>query len=386
MAATEPTTDPFQDDTESKPDAPTPAEAQSESVADPSNTKTATTTTPPAAEADTTATMTETTTTTAPAPASEAAVPPPTLPSQQQQEAAPRQRELVADARLGVLRAMFPDFDDSLLQSVLESTDGNTDLAIDALLGMSDPDYRPDPTHAPAPRAPQPSQEELDAQLARSIAMEDERERAAAWPPQQYNQGRPEARRRGSSGDGQEKDTMQELTEQFNKIAESGKRTFGTLFNKVKAKIQELDQPAGGSSNADSQYGNSGAPGAGAGRHAQQAYYQQQRQAQEQAQMPAYYDPNAEHASATGGGYDAEPVSMPAPAGGAGAAATPSPPMTQSGAPQIDGGKLGMLPKRPVSLLRTTPPPAGAASGAPPSSDDDELEYAENPFEEGGRK
>jgi hypothetical protein len=43
-------------------------------------------------------------------------------------------------------------------------------------------------------------------------------------------------------------------------------------------------------------------------------------------------------------------------------------------------GKLGMLPKRPVSLLRTNSPPTG---GAPPSSDDDELEYAENPFEEG---
>jgi hypothetical protein len=40
-----------------------------------------------------------------------------------------------------------------------------------------------------------------------------------------------------------------------------------------------------------------------------------------------------------------------------------------------------MLPKRPVSLLRTQSPPSGPHSGAPPSSDD-ELEYAENPFEE----
>jgi hypothetical protein len=48
-----------------------------------------------------------------------------------------------------------------------------------------------------------------------------------------------------------------------------------------------------------------------------------------------------------------------------------------------------MLPKRPVSLLGTNPPPTaatGAGGGAPPSSDDDDLEYAENPFEEHGRK
>lgn len=55
---------------------------------------------------------------------------------------------------------------------------------------------------------------------------------------------------------------------------------------------------------------------------------------------------------------------------------TPRPPSTSSGAPQIDPSKLGMLPKRPVSLLRDPSDPA------PKRDDDDELEYAENPFEE----
>jgi len=40
-------------------------------------------------------------------------------------------------------------------------------------------------------------------------------------------------------------------------------------------------------------------------------------------------------------------------------------------------GKLGLLPKRPVSLLQPLTPPARKPS------EDEELEYAENPFEEG---
>jgi hypothetical protein len=56
---------------------------------------------------------------------------------------------------------------------------------------------------------------------------------------------------------------------------------------------------------------------------------------------------------------------------------TPPPPSTISGSPPIDPGKLGMLPKRAVSLLRTPSNPAPK-----PDDDDDELEYAENPFEE----
>ncbi|KAF7371463.1 CUE domain-containing protein [Mycena venus] len=162
----------------------------------------------------------------------------------------PRERELVADTRLRVLRGMFSDFDDSLLQSVLDSVQGNTNRAIDALLGMSDPDYQGEPV--PQQVRPQ-TQEELDEQLARTLMLEDERQ-----------QERPEARRQGSTG-APERDTMQEFQEQFNKFAESGKRTVGTLFSKVKAKIQEFDQPVG------------------------QA--QAQAHSQAQAQMPANYDP-----------------------------------------------------------------------------------------------
>ncbi|KAJ7646800.1 hypothetical protein FB45DRAFT_891442 [Roridomyces roridus] len=292
-----------------------------------------------------------------PAPEAAAAAPP------------PRERERVVDSRLAGLRAMFPDFDDGLLQSVLDSVNGNTDHAIDVLLGMSDPDY----TSTQQVQAPQ-TQEELDEQLARTLMLEDER---------QEHEPRPQAERQISSGS--ERDTLQEFSEQFNKFAESGKRTIGSLFSKVKAKIQEFDQPAGGQSGwgvggdtypydaNQNPYPDPPQQQQQQGQYTAYQTSQQRQQAQTQAQTPAYYDPNATgdrdlsppgSASATATGYDAAPA---------------SPPKTNVGSPQIDGGKLGMLPKRPVSLLRTNEPPAG---GAPPSSDDDELEYAENPFEE----
>jgi CUE domain len=51
--------------------------------------------------------------------------------------------ELPADPKVTALLAMFPDFDTSLLQSVLESVAGDQDRAVDVLLGMSDPSYTP---------------------------------------------------------------------------------------------------------------------------------------------------------------------------------------------------------------------------------------------------
>lgn len=51
------------------------------------------------------------------------------------------QPEAPADPKVAALLSMFPDFDTSLLQSVLESVAGDQDRAVDVLLGMSDPSY-----------------------------------------------------------------------------------------------------------------------------------------------------------------------------------------------------------------------------------------------------
>ena len=52
-----------------------------------------------------------------------------------------------ANPAVALLKSMFPDFDDLVLQTVLESVSGDQDAAIDVLLGMSDPSYVS--THTP---------------------------------------------------------------------------------------------------------------------------------------------------------------------------------------------------------------------------------------------
>lgn len=55
------------------------------------------------------------------------------------------------DPQVAALQAMFPDMDVSILQSVLEASGGNHDQAIETLLTMNDPDYKP-PAHAVQPQ------------------------------------------------------------------------------------------------------------------------------------------------------------------------------------------------------------------------------------------
>ncbi|KAI6157996.1 hypothetical protein BKA82DRAFT_21998 [Pisolithus tinctorius] len=189
------------------------------------------------------------------------------------------------DSPVAHLKGIFPDFDEAVIISVLESVDNDQDRALDVLLGMNDPTYVPS---APSPaiqsqhphqQQPDLTQEDLDAQLARRLASEEE-EAARAWssdrqpgwggvPPSQqqhqqqasyqaYQPRRSSDRDSGSwtdwrtgqhrtsqpPGQGQ-RDTMAEFQEGFYKIAETGKRTFSTIVSKVKAKMQEFDQGSG---------------------------------------------------------------------------------------------------------------------------------------------
>ncbi|KAK1229057.1 hypothetical protein PQX77_007873 [Marasmius sp. AFHP31] len=298
------------------------------------------------------------------------------------------------DPRIASLKAMFPDFDDALLLSVLESAGGNEDRAIDTLLGMSDPDYRSDAR----PQEPVLSQTELDEQFARQLYMQDEQQyhrQRAQWEAQQP---RPQAARQSS----QDKDVMTEVSEQFKNIAETGRKTFGNIFSKVKAKISEYDQQRQpqGQSSSQGYYG----PGAAQSVNTTQPPGNQQYQAyrhdplpQSQAQQPAFYDPNPQPSSPTGRetpppqqstvpskepqGYDASPSSP-----SAAEIQTPAPPATGSGT-GLEKGKLGLLPKRPVSLLAQSPPQSTTNTKPSKQDSDDELEYVENPFEDNaGRK
>lgn len=75
-------------------------------------------------------------------------------------------------------------------------------------------------------------------------------------------------------------------------------------------------------------------------------------------------------------------VQPPAPSVPEGASSTQPevarPPQTQSGSP-LNAAKFGLLPKRPVSLLR---PETSAQRVHDDDEEEDELDYVENPFEE----
>ncbi|KAG6813138.1 hypothetical protein H0H92_013762 [Tricholoma furcatifolium] len=381
------------------------------------------------------------------------------------------------DPRIAALHAMFPDYDDLILYSVLDSVGGDEARAIDALLGMSDPEYKPEPVPAAAGdptagagAASELSQTELDEQLARHLMLEEQQEHQAAWEAQQaarrpsfarraasgeqnqyQQQGQGQGSPQGQAGGSTTGETMAEIQQQLGKFAETGKKTLGTFFNKVKAKIQEMDQPRYVACAAlmlmpskppdaililSAFWDTRTTPSPTAASYDPAAYeqsvYAQQANAYvpyatrpprgAQAQQPAFYDPNASSgpgAPHEAHGYDVDsgsaytsatehgmvclaPRNTPPPLT-SGAAATsagnntgataayndiPAPrPLSSSGltSPPIDGGKLGLLPKRPVALLRP------GEQGAPQlerqhslqsQDSDDDLEYAENPFEE----
>ncbi|KAJ8078503.1 hypothetical protein PM082_012785 [Marasmius tenuissimus] len=319
----------------------------------------------------------------------------PTSPQNQNQTQRPAQESVDTppDPRIASLKAMFPDFDDTLLLSVLQSAGGNEDRSIDTLLGMSDPDYRSDA------RPQEPVLTELDEQFARQLYMQDEQQyhrQRAQWEAQQP---RPQPARQSS----QDKDVMTEVSEQFKNIAETGRKTFGNIFSKVKAKISEYDQqrqPQGQSSSQGNYYGPSAAHPVNTTQPPSNQQYQAYHQdslSQSQAQQPAFYDPNPQPSSPTGRETPPPQQSPPPPkepqgydvfssSSSAAETQTPAPPATGSGT-GLEKGKLGLLPKRPVSLLAQSPPQSTTNTKPSKQDSDDELEYVENPFEDNaGRK
>lgn len=125
-------------------------------------------------------------------------------------------------------------------QSVLDSVGGNQDQAIDALLGMSDPNYkserRPEEPPARVSRACYyvnnpthdvlyfQSQTELDEEFARQLMLEDQEGQQQAWIAQQSAQYQQRQSQRpdqqpppGAAAPGGGGDTV---GQQFSKIAE----------------------------------------------------------------------------------------------------------------------------------------------------------------------
>ncbi|KAH0828179.1 hypothetical protein J3R83DRAFT_3881 [Lanmaoa asiatica] len=460
--------------------------------------------------------------------------PPPQLESVQSTHVQPQMQETDTtpiDPRIASLKAIFPDFDDAVILSVLESTNNDHDRALDVLLGMNDPSFVPPtlpPSQLPNQFQPAPSsdaqhlsQEALDEQLARRLALEEQQAATQSWPPQgvegqtMYQAYQP---RRGGRNDlggqpqGQPqtqvqggRDTMGEFQEGFSRFAESGKKTFSSIVSKVRAKMQEFDQGQGwsGSQNpppeqlprpAPASYYPSYAPGQqqGSGQGTYTQPYQfttqpanQQRQTSQSRpartstyqsspprsgvlrsapaepaqsavpQQSSYYDPNTQGYDLYGDDEEIQIIDRTTPSATASitaqspatpphtdSPATPPPPSDTSPSPSyassvsppsnarlssaspparsltptisgaksttpgtpggVDFSKLGLLPKRPISLVRPQSPPvtgagasaAGANASAPrvaiahsesttaSSTDKEEPEFVENPFED----
>ncbi|KAH7108234.1 hypothetical protein BKA62DRAFT_764300 [Auriculariales sp. MPI-PUGE-AT-0066] len=320
--------------------------------------------------------------------------------------APPVEEQTVLNPRVKEIKAIFPDFDEQVLLSVLDSCDGNQDLAVEMLLEMSNPSYKANVT------VEHKTQAQLDEELARRLAEEEEYAAAAAWNPQQSQQRqqqrihRPSPRRSSSSPSSRgapENDTFAQVQQQALKYAEIGKKTLFSFAQKVKEKIQELDQPSQGPT-----AGGSGGRAPDGGYHGQPyqpqqpQWYSSEPPRQQQAYKPPPpmssdgYDvephagartasPQHMTAASTTSNATSQPVSIPiAPARPAtvstspsqvgGLSSSPAPPAT------IDTARLGILPKRPVSLIDP-----GTGSQPPQhvvGDDDDDLEYVENPFDD----
>ena len=190
---------------------------------------------------------------------------------------------------------MFPDYDDLVLyvrshidacfadqhqyrQSVLESVQGNQDRAVDLLLRLSDPEYRGDPepavTVAPQPQHPMvrcsllpfrrsahpccdsPRQiwtSSMHGNCCRKSSSSNSKlgkpdSSSSSGPTlssrvhnrveirwQRYNNSLPRSRKVS-----QKKSFI--FLQRFVNEKLAGKKTFGTIFSKVKAKIQDIDQ------------------------------------------------------------------------------------------------------------------------------------------------
>ncbi|WVQ86081.1 hypothetical protein IAT38_008249 [Cryptococcus sp. DSM 104549] len=226
--------------------------------------------------------------------------------------AAPAPTQPHADPKVAELQAIFPTVDVSVIELVLETCGGSTDRAIEQLLGMTDPNFQPDELSGTR----EDSQVDLDAEFARSLALQDQEEerrrqereqqsggfgggvgsgqlpyqprvrRARPPAPQQAHQpdefyqpqGYGQGQGYGQRQEGENPPGMLAMEDRIERFAEAGKQTFNSFLSRAKAKYTEFQTAqaqnrANAGSPGQSNWGNSGgredyaygAPGGGRG-------------------------------------------------------------------------------------------------------------------------
>ncbi|KAK8861767.1 hypothetical protein IAR55_002590 [Kwoniella newhampshirensis] len=202
-----------------------------------------------------------------------------------------------ADPKVAELELIFPTVEVSVIELVLETCGGSTDRAIEQLLGMTDPNFKPDELSGTR----EDTQVDLDAEFARSLQMQDEQEyqrhqtqtppqsgqlpyqprvRRARPPPPQPGQPdtfyQPSQGERGQQQQGENPPGMLLMEEKIERFAEVGKQTFNSLLSRAKAKYSEYQATQaspitgrGGSSQyggwSSEEYGRGTAPGGNRG-------------------------------------------------------------------------------------------------------------------------
>jgi len=180
-----------------------------------------------------------------------------------------------------MLQAAFPAMDKTIITEVLAAHGGEPDSTSIALLEMSDPTRTEAGATATNPAthsedtatANRQAQMQSDEAYARELMEQMEREHQEAYgrplgtaPSEQLHQQRPVdysnlnyiPRQRGGQAiahnqqqqqyqgqgqyDGQRKDELEQLAEQFGKFADTGKKTLNTFLSKAKDKVAELQQ------------------------------------------------------------------------------------------------------------------------------------------------
>lgn len=296
---------------------------------------------------------------------------------------------------------MFPTVDVGVIEMVLESVGGSQDRAIESLLQMTDPDFKPD--ELAAARQEESNQVDLDAEFARAVALQDEEEArqhrgarrgssapsdASRLPDVLPYQPRVRKPRRPvqdpysgqnatahdlqdrydppSTGQSQQGDLPPGLIafeEKVTAIAETGRQTFSRFLNNAKAKYadyqaqqaQTSEQRAAQEALREAEASRQGGLwGESTGRTSLGSRSTSQS-SQGDAPLPAptrRWHPSDSHEDAN------KPVSAgvntgrrsPGPAAGS---VSPDKAATS----KIDLAKLGFLPKKRVDLMSTSPRP-----------------------------
>ncbi|OAL54557.1 hypothetical protein IQ07DRAFT_272676 [Pyrenochaeta sp. DS3sAY3a] len=142
----------------------------------------------------------------------------------------------------------FPDIDANVVKAVLVASGGKVEPAFNALLGMSDPNFKGEETPPPQPPRPQRTQLEQDEIYARQLAQHYQSQgdqggygsRAPGQPPRRQQTGpRPEGEREHSFFD----DDLPEIRKQFEQGFKDTQKTVNKWITNFTKKLDgEPDQ------------------------------------------------------------------------------------------------------------------------------------------------